>query len=127
MGVVRVCMVDGSDGWKVYRDEDRRCAKPFNCYECSRDVERGERYFFATGILNDYDGWETYKMCEQCRWIAAAWLCGECGGWLYGGVQEDLEEHRGEVAGVDLALGRAIIGMRRKWRKRDGSLMAVPA
>jgi len=120
-----MCLVDEGEGWDFYRDEWRRCAKPFLCYECSRDVERGERYFYAAGVLAGESRWDVYKLCEQCRAIACQWLMGQCGGWLYGGVWEDLDGHRGEIVG-DLDLGRALVGMRRKWRKRDGSLMAVP-
>lgn len=121
-----MCMFDDGEGWAVFHDETRTCAKPFRCGECGRDVGRGERYYYAAGKLCGYDGWESYKTCAHCRWIAAAWLSGECGGWLFGGVYEDLYEHRHEVESLDLALGRAIVGMRRKWRKSDGSLMPFP-
>ena len=120
-----MCMVDDGEGWKVYRDEWRRCAKPFRCCECNRDVAAGEPYFYAAGLGNDAFRWETFKMCAHCRTFAAGWLMGECGGFLFHGVYEDLHEHRTEVDGTDLNLGRAIVGMRRKWRKRDGSLMAL--
>lgn len=122
-----MCMVDWGEGWKVYRSEDRTCAKPFKCCECRRDVERGERYFCATGLGNGETRWETFKMCAHCRTFAASWLLGQCDGYLFHGVYEDLLEHRGEVDGIDLDLGRAIIGMRRKWRRKDGTLMPLAA
>lgn len=124
-----MCMVDLGEGWKVYRSEHRTARVPFKCCECNRDVDAGERYFFATGIGNGETKWETYKMCLHCDTYAARWLMAQCGGYLFYGVYEDLLEHRYELGmdEPDLSLGRAIVGMRRKWRKKDGSLMAVAA
>jgi hypothetical protein len=123
-----MCMVDYGDGWKVFRAEQRTARKEYRCYECNRVIEPGERYEFATGITNDgYDKWSVMHTCAHCQAGPCRWLNRVCGGYLYGGVYEDLDEHRFEPDVRDMALYRALIGMKRKWRKRDGTLMAVPA
>lgn len=121
-----MCMVDDGEGWKVFRSEWRTARKQHACYDCGRKIEPGERYYFATGISNDdWRRWDTYRECAHCQY-AAKWLLAECGGYLFGGILEDLEEHWDGELMRDLHIGRAIVGLRRRWRRKDGSLMAVP-
>lgn len=121
-----MCMVDEGDGWLVFRDEHRVARKQHKCYECGRDIEAGERYYFATGVLNGDRKWITMRQCAHCVW-AAAWLRSECNGFLFGCVEEDLRDHWDGELMRGLDLGRRIVGMRRRWKRRDGSLMPVPA
>lgn len=121
-------MVDWGEGWIVYRDSHPRARKEHTCCECDRMIAVGETYFRATGLGYDADGhWETFTMCAHCEW-AAKWLLDQCNGYLFHGVQEDLEEHWHEEPLLrSLDLGRRIILMRRRWRDRRGNLIPVPA
>lgn len=118
-----MCMIDDTEGWKVHSEVERTARKPHKCGECQREIAVGEKYLFAKGLPYDGDGWEQFKTCLQCR-AAAKWLVNVCSGYLYNGVLEELEEHWEENASYhSLWLGRAIIGMRRKWKRSDGSMM----
>jgi hypothetical protein len=95
-----------------------RARKPHKCGECLRTIEPGEIYEKTVGIHEgDFD---TYITCEQCVSVRD-WLQKVCGGWIYSMVEEDIAEHFRE--GYGIWLGRAAVSMRRKWRRRDGSLM----
>jgi hypothetical protein len=120
-------MVDIAEPSKVHRAVVRVARKEHNCDECRRTITPGEKYEAATGLGYDGPWWFYCKTCEHCMW-ARKWLNAECNGFVYVGVLEDLEEHWTEDPLVrDLDLGRRIVGMRNRWRKKDGSLMAVPA
>jgi len=122
-----MCMVDSGEGWKVFRSESRTARKPYRCYECGREIATGESYEYACGVLYGEDRWEVMRTCAHCAAGPYAWLQRVCDGWLYGGAYEDLYEHRFEPDVRDFALYRNIVGMRRRWRKRDGTLMEIPA
>lgn len=117
-----MCLVNDSDGYLVLLEErHNRAKKPHKCTECNRVIGAGEVYLLEKAIL---DGdFETYKTCAHCQ-VARAWLMVECGGWLYRGVYEDIAEHVSDGKGT--AAVRLLIGMRRKWGKKDGALMRVP-
>ena len=121
-----MCMVDYSEPSKLFHRNEPRACKEHICDECGRTIAVGERYETVAGL--DFEGWWwKAKCCAHCQW-ARGWLNVQCGGFVYHGVREDLEEHWLEdylLRNIDL--GRRIIGIRRKWRKRDGSLMAVPS
>jgi hypothetical protein len=121
-----MCMVDYADPAKVFHKNERRARTTHRCEECGRDIAVGETYEAAAGL--DWEGWWwSVKTCEHCMW-ARKWLTAECNGFVYAGVREDLEEHWTEEPLMrDLDLGRRIVGMRNRWRKKDGSLMPVPA
>lgn len=122
-----MCRVEDAYPWKVFHSEWRTARKAHKCGECRREIEPGERYYYATGITSGYDKWGVFKTCAHCNY-AAQWLMAECNGYLFGGVQEELEEHWHEEPLMrSLDLGRRIIGMRRKWRTPTGELVAVPS
>lgn len=112
-----MCMIDHADQITVLSDGILTARKPHRCGECHRVIEPGERYLRTTGV---FDGFATYKTCLQCVAVRE-WLSQVCSGWIYTQVGEDLAEHFYE--GYGMWLGRAVIGMRNHWRKRDGSLM----
>lgn len=120
-----MCLVDNADDWEVLSDERPRAIKEHTCDDCFRVIGKGEHYRRVTGV--SYNDLLTFKMCAHCE-AAAAWLVRECRGYLFGGIHEDLREHwniGGEYHQVWLA--RVLVGMRRKWARRDGSLMPVPS
>ena len=62
--------------------------------------------------------------CRHCR-AAASWLTDRCGGWLWSAVGEDLFEHW-DAGCDDHELLRLIVGWRKDWTRRDGTLMPEP-
>lgn len=119
-----MCMIDDSDGVCIVLHADtRRARKPHKCYECGRDIAAGEKYLNEATL---YEGSkETIKTCLHCK-VVRDWLFNECGGWLYGGVKEDIREH---VAEYDYGKGVLMlsVGMSRRWIKRSGEMWRVPS
>jgi hypothetical protein len=108
-----------------YNERHPTAKKAHRCGECKRTIAPGEKYEVICGSLDGV--WETYKTCRHCCAVRE-WLKEVCDGWLFECVGEDLYEHFRE--GYGFWLGRASVGVRRKWRRRDGALMpplALPA
>jgi hypothetical protein len=59
------------------------------------------------------------RTCPHCK-VIAGWLTKVCGGYLYGGVLEDFQEHwlENEVCRTH-ALGRMFMYSQRRWRRFD--------
>lgn len=118
-----MCAIDDAEPWTVFTSTMRRAAKSHTCGECHRTIEPFERYEYAKGMIDKT--WLVYRTCEHCI-AARSWLLVWCRGWMYEYVLEELGEHW--IEGYrSFMLGRFIIGMRRKWVRRDGSMMPVPA
>lgn len=119
-----MCMLDDADGSVV--TIDRGCyvtaRKPHKCAECRRTIDAGERYNRESFV---FDGcFQYHKTCAHCM-VVRGFLVDECGGWLYGAVEEDAREHC--HAGIyRMDLYRAVVGMGWNWRRKDGRLMNVP-
>lgn len=109
----RVTML--SDRWQVAR-------KTHICHECKREIEPGEQY------RNERFKWDgavsTHKTCRHCMAVRD-WLMGECGGWIYGYVEEDLHEHATSGC-YPMYVLRMAVGMRWKWRTPRNRLMPIP-
>jgi hypothetical protein len=116
-------MIDGADGHcHVLRDEKHKARKQHRCSECSRMIRVGEIYQAEATL---FDGsFDHHKTCMHCQ-VARRWLSANCGGWVYGGVEEDIIEHVHDYRRKDLI--RLKYGMARLWTKRNGELMAIPA
>lgn len=117
-----MCMIEDSDGTVTsLHDCNHTARKEHKCTECCRTIERGEVY------KNERYVWDgsahTQKTCAHCQ-VVRAWLTATCGGWVYGGLREDIAEHFHEGCGIES--GRLTIGMMRKWHRRDGRLMPIP-
>lgn len=112
-----MCMIDYVDcDWKPIKEEWRQAAKPHQCDECRRQIERGERYRYEFVLSDGYP--YSYRSCAQCH-AASRWLVIVCNGFLCKGVLEDLEQHWEESAEYrTFWLGRAIVGMRHQWRRK---------
>lgn len=117
-----MCMIYDAEEWKVFHEEQRTAAKVHNCTECGRRIDRGERYFYSTGLIDAC--WYTHKICEHCD-TCRQWLLVVCNGYLFCGVLEDLENHWEEWQLRSMWLGRRIVESRRRWRRKDGSLYPV--
>ena len=118
-----MCMIETADGVsQVLQESKRKARKEHKCSECGRKIRIGERYLYETTL---FDGEiEYHKTCAHCQ-VCRAWLTSNCGGWLYGGIEEDIMEHAHDYRRKDLI--RLRWGMGRFWTRRDGELMALPA
>lgn len=120
-----MCAIDDSERYEVYCETTRRARKSHKCHECNRVIAKGETYRRTAGL---YDGaWTINCVCRHCT-VAATWLQMNCGGYLDGGIAEDIAEHRIDYPRLAFPLGRFVVGMRRHWRswQTDGT-MPVPA
>lgn len=121
-----MCMIDECDAWttyfppRVYRTRYER-----RCDECGRTIPVGEQYHYEGGVIEGHI--DMFATCLHCA-AAREFLRAECGGWVFYAVRDELEEHWHEdVLYRTIWLGRCIHGMRRKWQRRDGTMMPVPA
>ena len=119
-----MCMLDDSDGSVTQIDSGSyvTARKPHKCAECRRTIDAGEQYHRESFV---FDGsFQAHKTCAHCM-VVRDFLVEECGGWLYGDVEEDARDHcYGQGYGMDLY--RAVVGMRHDWRRKDGSLLPIP-
>lgn len=124
-----MCMIEDADGrCVVLHDDMRRARKSHSCYECGRTIEPGETYN-NKGVVLHQDGRterKTYKTCAHCC-VCCEWLRKQCGGYLFGGVWDDILEHVNEGYGRKLrGLNNLLWGLRAHWRLSNGTLMKVP-
>lgn len=122
-----MCMIDYDSDGAVTRIADGqyfRAKKQHKCKECGRLIDAGESYHREAYV---FDGQFTVnKTCAHCM-VVRNWLQNECGGWLFGAVEEDAREHvhgNGYLYGFDLY--RAVVGMQWQWRTPSGRLLPVP-
>lgn len=121
------------------------------CSECRRDLQGQQHVYGSWGPMRtrhcaDYpchqDGCDEYcgapeeyiaddegremRFCPQCL-AARKWLERVCSTWMYEGVLADLESHFEDAPYPvsSFPLGRLVVGMRNKWRRRDGTLWNV--
>ncbi len=117
-----MCRIDGADRSEVYSESTHRARKEHKCYECRRAIMPGEVYR-RVFTVTEGDA-SSMKVCGHCI-VAQDWLISNCGGYVYGEVREEIEEHAQEYRALSLA--RIAVGMRRKWRRlRGDGLLAVP-
>lgn len=125
-----MCMFDSHDDGCVtmLTTSTPKARKAHRCAECGREIAAGEQYrserFVFDGSLS------VHKTCSHCM-VARDWLQAQCGGFIFGAVEDDLREHALEGGifgprGYGLRLGRMAVGMRAKWRNSRG-LLPVPA
>lgn len=96
---------------RFYHMTYRKAKKLHSCCECGRTIKKGEKYQYVCG------GWDdakvsTFKTCKYCV-VAQNWLHKECGGFMHGGLQEEIEEHAWECRKIFLY--KWLIGIRTKW------------
>lgn len=107
-----MCMIDYGERAAVWDQIIRKARKSHLCCECHRTIEKGEKYEYISSL---FDGsWDHYHLCAHCS-SASRWLSKHCGGYLIGGILDDLQEHWEENYRKD-HLGRLIVGMARKWK-----------
>jgi len=125
-------MADDADLSIPLSEGQRKARKPHKCFECGRVITIAETYMFATYI--DQSRAKTYKTCAHCH-VAMQWLGDNCGGWIYGHVWQDIDEHveeyRGVYPKVARALKRLCVWQAHDWRivygPGAGQMVRVPA
>lgn len=117
-----MCNVENSDGSVTVLHERHPIAKKeHKCSECRRFIKAGESYMVERYV---FDGEaHTHKTCLHCQ-IARDWLIGECSGFIYGGIAEDIYDHAREGYGFGVA--RLSAGMERQWQRKDGRQWPIP-
>jgi hypothetical protein len=121
-------MIDDAEPATVYHTRIvMHAQRPHQCDECQRQIKASERYRSTTMLCDGF--WSTFKTCAHCM-QCEAWLQAQCGGYLHGGVQLDLEGHLDELEfgpGERVALLRLVAGMRRQWRSFADPSRLLPA
>lgn len=110
-----MCMVENAEPCEFTRKRISVARKEHKCNECRRPIAAGETYECVTGKF-DLKMFVN-KTCSHCVG-ARSWLRRECGGFCWGAVLQDLEEHWNEEGIHTMELGRLIVGMRRRWSKK---------
>jgi hypothetical protein len=112
-----MCLIDDADPSTFSSDVTLKAKKDHVCNDCRRVIYAGESYIRSFVC---FDGTAcTYKRCSHCN-VGAKWLQKHCGGWIYGEVMTELEEHYDAGYRED-NLQKILIGMRRKWQSFQGS------
>lgn len=118
-----MCRIDDYDGEGMWlRDLAQRTArKDHRCDDCGRTIAKGERYTY--GVWLGEGDLCPVKACAHCV-TAGHWLTRICGGHLWPGVVEELEEHWNEERWSlgSIALGELVVLARRRWQ-RQGALI----
>lgn len=120
-----MCMIDDGEHYDVFTGCFRYAAKSHACEECRREIAKGEQYSWTKGLFERK--WYEHRTCLHC-YSGQSLLMAECGGYMHGGLEDDLAEHINEALPWSRQAARLVVGMRRKWLRFDGAaLMAVPA
>lgn len=74
----------------VYVSVKRKARKSHTCCECRGKIAVGETYELVTGLWEG--SWSTFKTCPDCLPVRCALAATEdsCGGYLHGGLREEL-------------------------------------
>lgn len=118
-----MCMIDSCDEFSiVLREEQRKARKEHKCMECFRTINKGEKYL-NEGTL--FDGRKsTHKTCSHCQ-VVRKWLTNNCGGFAYGCIREDFNDHAIEYTHIpSLVITNAL--MYNRWMTKKGTLYRKP-
>lgn len=119
-----MCMIDDSDGSvKEISVTTPRARREHTCAECGRRIAVGESYERNVHVWDE--AMICHKTCEHCL-VARQWLLDECGGWLFGGVGEDIRDHCVDGFKRPFSLYRIAVSMAWQWRTKSGRLLPVP-
>lgn len=120
-------MIDYGDGIAtVLHSRHQRARLRHLCTECRRSIEPGETYLAERTV---FDGTaRSHKVCAHCQRVRD-YLMDHCGGWMYGGLHEDISDHHYSSTSNDAETRNVrllTLGMHAGWRRTDGSLWPVP-
>jgi len=115
-------MDSGDDRVTLLKNTYRVANKSHKCSECRREISSGEKYYYETYKF-DFEFY-THKTCDHCM-VVRDWLLDECGGFLYGQIEEDVREYV-SCGNYAFDLYRAVVGMSKQWRTKSGKLIPIP-
>lgn len=117
-------LVEYGDPCELYTSKLVIGKKQYTCCECCRIIEIGELHDRASGKCSGE--FFTYRTCAHCSVVRS--LMHIMHGTNEYFVFEQLKEEVWEEAknNHDFRWYRLYVGMNKKWKKRDGSLMALP-
>lgn len=116
-----VCLSgDYDESADFYRERFRKAAKPHDCCECGRVIEKGERYRTVSG---KWDGdFAQFDTCAECAEIQAAFGCnGYSLTTLWEDVRDEIFPRWDEMKAIDclakLTTEAAIAKMRAEYAR----------
>jgi len=126
--------IDDDNGNVVLRTSAPVARKPYECFECYRTIDSGERHF-VYHTKADY-GFRSDRLCVHCRatLVAGSRMTG-CPERWWVGEMHGLDPNEGFVGNIlgdeghvltgaqRVTMLRTAVGRRRKWRRADGSLL----
>lgn len=116
-----MCMFDYDGICTVLSSHFRTANKHHKCSECCRQIAVGEKYL-VEGLLFEGEK-STHKTCAHCMKVRE-YLLRECGGFVYGMIEEDISEH--VYDGCDPKIKIMASGMHNGWIKKNGDMWMVP-
>ncbi len=107
-----MCNLD-YDAPDLYKKIVRKSLKSYFCYECSRVIEKNEKYSYVFAVYGKDKS--VFRTCLHCL-IGQEWLLNQCGGYMHGNLQEEIREHAEDYKRMDLY--RFIISMGNQWKSK---------
>lgn len=116
----------------------RTARKEHTCDECRRTIEPRERYWTYVSKEWGADHLDTWRMCAHCRGTidlgAALTGCPKSYFWDQvhsleaddGGFVGDIIVNHDLTDAEKFKMLRTVVGRRKQWRRRDGSLLPLP-
>jgi len=122
----------------LIRAADPKARKPWQCEECNRTIEPGERYHLEVVAPWGEGRIAEYRLCVHCDGTLNLGVAftGCPKSWYFGFIHDLNEEAASFVADIlrhdltgsqRISMLRTVVGRRRLWRRADGSLLPVPA
>jgi len=99
---------------RVYRQDFIRARKKHYCSECGGAINPGFTYQYTFGAWDKKPS--IFKTCIDCC-VPQKWLSVECGGYLHGGLREEVLEHAQEYR--KMFLYRWVVEMDKRRRNKD--------
>lgn len=97
------CIIDmdyDGESCECFSETWPKARKRYFCCECHEPIEPGEVYQNGRG---KWDGhWTTYRTCKTCATMRDQ-LC--CGGYIYGGLREAIQD----ALGTDYVTGESVV------------------
>lgn len=86
-----MCLNSEIDNYpKAFSRVERKARKDHKCCECRRTIEKGEKYFYESGIWDH--GPDSFKTCQECYQIRESFFCDFSYGELWDELFNNIHE-----------------------------------